>query len=228
MSKEIVLSKGKVALVDDGDYEMLVATGLRWCINDGYAFNSRLGRMHRHLLKPPAGVMIDHINGDKLDNRRENLRLCTNSQNQANRKLTRGVSKFKGVGWQKTAWGGHWFAKITVNGSVVCLGSHHTDLDAAKAYNEAAVLHFGEFAHLNDLTLEPSTLTASVRRQVNRTSPSGFKGVYRDPARDRWIAQLKYKGVSYIHKRFTTAKEAAMAYDTVAREVHGSNAITNF
>ena len=228
MTKEIVLSKGKVALVDDGDYEMLVATGLRWCINDGYAFNRRLGRMHRHLLKPPVGVMIDHINGDKLDNRRENLRLCTNSQNQANRKVTRGVSKFKGVGWQKTAWGGHWFAKITVQGKVINIGSYLTDLDAAKAYNDAAVLHFGEFAHLNDLTLEPYTLTASVRRQINRGSPSGFKGVYHDAARGKWVAQLKYKGVSYLRGRFATAEEAARAYDTTARAVHGSNAVTNF
>ncbi len=207
---------------------MLVATGLRWCINDGYAFNTQLGRMHRHLLKPPVGVMVDHINGDKLDNRRENLRLCTNSQNQANCKVARGRSKFKGVVWQKTPWGGHWRSQITVQKRVICLGSHLSDLDAAKAYNNAAVLYFGEFAHLNDLTLEPSTLTGSVRRQINRDSPSGFKGVYHDAARGKWVAQLKYKGVSYLRKRFATAEEAAKAYDTASRDVHGSNAITNF
>ena len=228
MAKEIVLSKGKVALVDDEDYVMLLATGSRWCINDGYAFNRALGRMHRYLLGAAAGVMVDHRNGDKLDNRRDNLRLCTNSQNQANRQVIRGKSKFKGVVWQRTATGGSWKAVITLQKQSTYLGSFRTDLEAATAYNEAAVKHFGEFAYLNDLTLSPSDLKSSERRQVNRKSPTGFKGVTFDANRGKWMAQLVFKGINYLKKRFATAEEAARAYDVTAREVFGTAAVTNF
>ena len=227
--KEIVLTKGKVALVDDEDYEMLILLGGRWCVNDGYAYNAKLGRMHRMLLGAKPGVMVDHRNGNKFDNRRQNLRLCTNSQNQANRQVSTGKSKFKGVIWQRRSdSNGFWKAQITVQKKVVYLGSYLTDLDAARAYNVAATEHFGEFAHLNDLTLTPSALTSSERKQVKRTSPSGFKGVTFDSNRGKWAAQLIFKGVSYLRKRFDTAEAAARAYDITAREVHGTNAITNF
>ena len=104
MSKEIQLTQGKVAVVDDEDYEMLIGLGVRWCLNDGYAFNAQYGRMHRFLMSAPTNRMVDHVNGDKLDNRRENLRLATSSENQANRRAVRGASKFKGVTWQKRTY----------------------------------------------------------------------------------------------------------------------------
>ena len=229
MTKEIVLTKGKVAIVDDEDYEMLAGLGLRWCINDGYAFNGKLGRMHRFLLKVPKGVMVDHRNGDKLDNRRENLRLCDNSKNQANRHKVRGMSQFKGVTWQKRKdGGGYWKAQLVVNGVLHYLGSHKTDLEAAAAYNAAASKHFGEFAHLNDLSLKPSDLISTERMQIARISPSGFKGVTFDSARQKWMAQLVRKGVAHLKRRFSTAEEAARAYDSVARQVYGQTAVTNF
>lgn len=229
MTKEIVLTRGKVALVDDEDYEMLVALGSRWCVSDGYAFNRAHGRMHRFLLNAPAGVMVDHRNGDKLDNRRENLRLCDNSKNQANRKVSRGMSPFKGVTWQKRVHGGgYWKAQIVVNGVLHYLGSFRTDLDAAAAYNVAAKKHFGEFAHLNDLSLKASDLVSNERRQIARATPSGFKGVTFDASRQKWMAQLVRKGVTHLKRRFATAEEAARAYDSIARQIYGANAVTNF
>ena len=229
MAKEIQLTKGCVALVDEVDYEMIVGIGLRWCTSDGYAFNSILGRMHRFLLNAPDGVMVDHVNGNKLDNRRENLRLCTNSQNQANRKISRGKSSFKGVTWQRRSNGsGFWKAQIIVRGEVIYLGAHVTDLEAAKAYNDAAIEHFGEFAALNDLSLPASQLTSSVRNQIKRATPSGFKGVSYDRRRDKWMAQLRFKGVTYLKKRFSTAGDAARAYDATAKKVFGDTAVLNF
>jgi hypothetical protein len=231
MSKEIQLTKGKVTLVDDEDYEMLIGLGVRWCVNDGYAFNSVYGRMHRFLSSAPKGRMVDHVNGNKLDNRRENLRIATNSQNQANRKVSRGVSKFKGVTWQKRTYDasrGYWKAQIVANGVVHYLGSYDTDLDAAKAYNDAAVKFFGEYAHLNDLSMPPSNLRSSSRRQVKRSSPSGYKGVSFDKSRGKWVAQLVFKGVTYLKTRFQTPIEAAKAYDIAAKHVFGQSAVTNF
>lgn len=230
MVKEVVLSKGKVALVDDEDFEMLSKSS--WCVSDGYAFNTQLGRMHRMLLGAPEGVMVDHRNGDRLDNRRSNLRLCTNSQNQANRRVVRGVSPFKGVTWQKRPSGrGMWKAVLIANGVAMYLGTFKTDLDAATAYNDAALKHFGEFAHLNDLTLPASAKKSSEcheRKQVKRGNPYGLKGVTFDKNRSLWMAQLSYKGVTHLKKRFPTADSAARAYDEVARKVHGPEAICNF
>jgi hypothetical protein len=229
MAKEIQLTKGLVALVDEEDHKMLMGLGVRWCVNDGYAFNAKLGRMHRYLLSAPEGVMVDHRNGNKLDNQRENLRLCSNSQNQANRRVAVGKSKFKGVVWQKRKSGtGFWKAQITVNKQVIYLGAFPTDLDAAKAYNQAALAHFGEFAHLNDLTLSASDVVSSERRQINRANPTGFKGVSYSKERNKWVAQLRYKGVWHLLKRFATAEDAAKAYDEVVRRVFGKDAVTNF
>ena len=228
MAKEIVLTKGKVAVVDDEDYEMLVS-GSRWCVNDGYAFNATRGRMHRVILNAPDGVMVDHINGDKLDNRKANLRLCTNSKNQANRKVVRGVSKFKGVVLERRKNGRcFWKATLVFEGKATYLGSFATDLEAAAAYNEAAVSKFGEFAHLNDLTRPASEIVGKRPWQANRKSPSGYKGVSFDSDRGKWVAQLTNKKVSYLRKRFATAIEAAKAYDEAARQVYGPNAVTNF
>lgn len=208
---------------------MLMGLGVRWCVNDGYAFNAKHGRMHRFLMSAPEGVMVDHRNGDKLDNRRENLRLCSNSQNQANRRVTTGKSKFKGVVWQRRKIGnGFWKAQITVNKKVMYLGAFKTDLDAAKAYNEAALLNFGDFAHLNDLALPASDIVCSERKQINRSNATGLKGVSYSKERGKWVAQLRYKGVTHLLKRFTSPEEAAKAYDEVARRVFGKDAVTNF
>lgn len=227
MTKGIVLTKGLVALVDDEDYEMVNAKN--WCVSGGYAYNAACGPMHRFLLSPPQGVMVDHIDGDRLDNRRSNLRLCSNSQNQANRQVFRGASPFKGVVWQKRLNGtGSWKAQLVVNGEIIYLGVFSTDLEAAGAYNAAAKMHFGEFAFLNDLSLPASELVSHARRQVNRSNPSGFKGVTYDAGRDRWMAQLACKGTTHLKKRFKTAEDAAKAYDEVARAIYGPEAQLNF
>lgn len=91
-------------------------------------------------------AQIDHRDGDKTNNRISNLRLATNSQNQANKPASRASSSgIKGVYWWKT--GGKWKSQIVVNGCSVFLGYFSTKNDAAEAYRNAATLYFGEFAH---------------------------------------------------------------------------------
>ena len=229
MPKEIQLTQGKIALVDDEDFAMLVGMG-RWCYNSGYAVRGAGVRMHRVILAAPKSAHVDHINGDMLDNRRCNLRLCNNSQNQMNRRVARGVSKFKGVLWQKRANGsGFWKATITKDGVVRYLGSFPTDLEAAAAYNAAAIELYGAFAAINDLGQAADERRSAVRpNQINkRGSLSNYKGVTYDADRKKWAARLRFKGVTHLAKRFDTEEEAALAYNTAARTVFGPGAVLN-
>ena len=99
------------------------------------------------------GQMVDHINRDKLDNRRENLRLCNMTESNRNRgpihfKHSSSItSKYKGVHWSKNKWR----ATIEVNGKKIYLGFFDNEQDAAIAYNEAAKKYFGDYAYLNEI-----------------------------------------------------------------------------
>ena len=151
--REVQLTKGKVALVDDGDYEKVLLAG-KWCMNGPYAFNAKHGTMHRFLLGLPRltgfGAQVDHINNEPLDNRRANLRVVTPAQNQQNRhKAFAGHSKFKGAHWDRSRQ--HWVSRIRVDGKLKYLGVYQTDLEAANRYNEAAQKYFGDYARLNEL-----------------------------------------------------------------------------
>lgn len=154
--KTIQLNKGHKTLVDDADFDIL--SGYTWFISDtGYAKSTlwKEGkahqiRMHRLLMKAPKGKMVDHINGDKLDNRRVNLRLCTNAENMRNRQKTRfNTSGFKGVYWNKRDK--KWQAQIKIFYKQVCVGRFDDVKEAARAYNNAALEAFGAFASLNKI-----------------------------------------------------------------------------
>jgi hypothetical protein len=155
---EIALTQGKVALVDDADFEWLSA--FKWCASQErpgafYAVGSvsgRVQRMHRVILSAPMGMDVDHVNGDGLDNRRSNIRLSTRSQNLANGNMARGktTSRYRGVS-ACTDCAGFFRAQIWVNKKRRYLGYFRSEEAAALAYNAAALAHFGEFARLNQV-----------------------------------------------------------------------------
>lgn len=158
--KEIQLTKGKVALVDDDKYLDLIK--VRWCMNGDYAYNTKLGTMHRYILGleqnkgmrgPTRGTkQVDHINGNKLDNRKENLRLVDQSQNQLNHDKTKGKSKYRGVIWAESCktLRKPWIARIKLpNKPRKYLGSFDTEEEAALAYDEYVKEHCPEFTQLN-------------------------------------------------------------------------------
>ena len=163
--KEIPLTQGKVALVDDEDFERV--NQFKWCVHlsgvgcSYYALRTTKKnrtmntiRMHNLLMNPPVGLFVDHKNGDGLDNRRENLRICSVSQNAMNQKRQiRRFGEYKGVREMiktyKNKTYSYIVAYIRVNGKQIFLGNFSNKVEAANAYDDAARIHFGEFARTN-------------------------------------------------------------------------------
>lgn len=111
--------------------------------------------LHRVIVSAPKGMTVDHIDGNTLNNKRNNLRICTHQQNLFNQKKpTNGtVSQWKGVGcrWRKIKQEFVYTAKIHYNGKIYYLGMFDSEVAAAKAYNTAALKYFGQFARLNNV-----------------------------------------------------------------------------
>jgi len=151
--KQIELTQGFSAIVDDSDYDELSRRKWHYC--KGYALRSvnvSVGKekkvsMHSIIMGKITGLEIDHINGNSLDNRRENLRHVTKRQNQQNQMSPRGTSIYKGVHWDK--YHSKWRARIKLNGKKLFLGDFSIESEAGRAYNEAASSLFGQYARLN-------------------------------------------------------------------------------
>lgn len=153
-TKEIQLGSGQIVIVDEADYDWL--SRYNWTrsgpkIGKNYATSTvekKRVYMHRLILGAKTGEQVDHINGDALDNRRANLRLCTKQQNTANSGLpSTNTSGLKGASFDRTK--NRWASRIGVNGKYLHLGRFKTKEEAALAYDKAAVEHFGEFALTN-------------------------------------------------------------------------------
>ena len=155
--KEIKLTRGKLALVDDGDYERV--SSFKWYALSGkhtfYAARTgRLGEshthlMHRDILGPGVVSEVDHKNGNGLDNRRDNIRPATDAENSRGFRVKspKATSRFRGVYFYKRT--GKWVARLSTNGECICLGYHHVEEEAARAYDRCAIAVFKEFANLN-------------------------------------------------------------------------------
>lgn len=156
---EIKLTQNKVALVSDEDFMFL--SQWKW-----HALKNRVGNTfyarhmegnqlfitHRLIMNAQPGEEVDHINGDGLDNRRENLRICTHAENMGNQKKRcftdrECTSVYRGVCWKKK--NKKWCAQITYNYKKVYIGLYLSESDAARAYNKKADELFGSFANLN-------------------------------------------------------------------------------
>lgn len=142
---QIILLNGQSCLVDDDDFDFLKC--FSWYSTKGYAARSvtteekRQGlrggiKMHRQIMNAKRGQIVDHINMDTLDNRKCNLRFCTNSQNHANgrcRPTVGRTSKYRGVAWsnEKQCWRAYVVCKF----KQTHIGYFHNEVDAAKAYD---------------------------------------------------------------------------------------------
>jgi hypothetical protein len=167
MSRSIQLTRGLVAIVDDDDFERISAVKWYASPHGGVFYAKRKASvdgdmrvtipMHRVIMAAPPGTHVDHVNGDTLDNRRANLRICSARENHQNRRrcpLKPGASMYKGVSWHRRD--ARWRARIRSGETLpdgrardILLGYFATELEAAIAYDAAARKHFGPFAACN-------------------------------------------------------------------------------
>lgn len=162
--KRIKLTKGKYAFVDDADYEFL--NQWNWHFKTGYAHRNQYLKgdniksrkrisiyMHRLIMNTPIEMFTDHINGNSIDNRRSNLRICTKAENCRNRINITNPSKYNGVFFKKSKFNlkKKWFSSICVNYKNIYLGNFKTKKEAALAHNLAAKKYHGKFASLNKI-----------------------------------------------------------------------------
>jgi len=147
--RRIPLGNGHYALVDAADYERL--SRWTWRLHNGYAMrweNHREVYMHRAIMEPPKGMVVDHINHEKADNRRSNLRVCTQLENVRGMGKKRGTaSRFKGI--TRTKNRKKWYTQIRYGKHRPHLGPFEDEAEAARAYDRMAVQYFREFAQLN-------------------------------------------------------------------------------
>ncbi len=157
--RKIRLTEGKCAIVDQQDFYWL--NNFDWFAKRNnksfYAVRfdndcekwPKMVSMHRQIMGSPEGLLVDHRNLDGLDNQRSNLRIATNSQNKCNceRDKTNCTSKYRGVSWDKR--GKYWVVYVQSKGKQRRIGKFDDEIEAAKAYDEAARKYHGEFARLN-------------------------------------------------------------------------------
>ena len=146
------------SIIDSEDYDKI--KGYTWyAANVNKGFRPRAQKItngkckffyiHRLVMDCPDNMIVDHINGDPMDNRKINLRICTYAENCKNRKKTKSktASSYRGVTWHKRDR--LWHARITVNGSVIFIGCFDSEMNAAMARDKAELKYFGEFAKPN-------------------------------------------------------------------------------
>lgn len=228
--KKIELSQGQFAIVDDCDFEEV--SKYKWCAdksrNNGYyavraisvSGKSKKIYMHRHILEiNDSKIHVDHINENKLDNRRSNIRIASLAENSRNRKKTKGrSSKYKGVTWFKRD--SRWAAQINHNGKGIRLGYFENEIDAALAYNVAAKNLFGEFAKLNEFT-KPTEDYANQETKIIKKRSGPARGVRCNNTKlcDSVVKEIRTKYRPHEYSSRKLAREYGISQSSVLRIV---------
>lgn len=221
--KTIPLTQGMVAVVDDEAYEWLSLftwyfSGTGYAVRDVKANKKRTSiYMHRLIADAEEGKEVDHINGNKLDNTKGNLRICERYENACNVKPRAGcASKYKGVYWDdhRKQW------RVDVNSKPygkVHVGSFYSEDEAGLAYNLVAKTLQGDFAFLNEI---PSDVSLPFKHKVERKRSSEHVGVSFDKTHTgRWSAYIDKGGRRIWSSRFKTEELAHQAREQKLKEL---------
>lgn len=165
-------------------------------------------RMHRQLVSVGDGFEVDHADGNGINNQRFNLRSCTVSRNQRNRRSGWGASKYKGV--VRDSFNGCWQSRITIDRVTYGLGAFESEIDAARRYDHAAKAHFGEFARFNFPNSDITPNGISVVRRGKRDLP---KCINRTPS-GKFCVQKMVSGKSLYLGTFPSLDDAVRARDS--------------
>jgi hypothetical protein len=230
---EIIIESEKygnqVVLIDDEDAALIsrLSIGLSKSPHTFYVWYSKgpeRGAIHRLIMGKPKGMLVDHKNGNGLDNRKQNLRVSTRQQNAFNRHAhISKITKFKGIKWSTTRK--MWSAQITVSGKNTHGGEFFCEVNAAIAYNELAKKHHGDFCKLNTITKEDEVRRikdeAMPIKGFNRNNSSGYRGVTWSKERKLWVAQITINRTNKNLGRYVNVFDAANAYVSKYKEVYG-------
>jgi hypothetical protein len=233
MTKEIKLTQGKFALVDDSDYDYL--NQWKWYYSHGYAVRQygwpikKTVFMHRLIMGDPPGLQIDHKDNEKpdhgLDNQSSNLRVCTNSGNSKNRgKSSNNTSGYKGVSWDKQK--NKWVAQITFDGQHRVIGFFTTAESAAHAYDTAAKKYHGEFSQTN--FQEIYSEFDNLANKAGKFRNTKYLGVSWEKSKNKWSADIWFNKKTVHLGSFSNPEDAARAYDKAAKKYRGELAKLNF
>lgn len=236
----IVAETGEEIIVSQTDFDFINVNYKLYVDKRGYVVTKKRnrnksilsGKLHRILMNPPKGkfIHIDHEDGNKLNNTRENLRKCSHLENMRNRKTNEGyagkelVSQYKGVTFEKKR--NVWIVKVgDGKGSVTYHGSFNNEIAAANCYNYHAEKVYGEFFKSNGCLYMPKEEWS--KYIVKKTISSTYRGVSKDKTNQEWLSQL-WNGERNIVRRLDTEIEAALFYDVMAKLIKGDKAKLNF
>jgi AP2-like factor, euAP2 lineage len=247
LMRAVQLTRGYVAVVDDGHYERVMAAG-PWSANTRHnvyaerVFTARGGKLQKQSMGnfilgiTGAGkTQVNYKNRNALDNRMCNLRTCDLSQRSARaRKYKKKTSsQFRGVSWDKRTR--KWDARLRVRGKNMFLGLFTDELEAAAAWDAAARGNWGAFAFQNFPSDKESCVTVPIstehvrrKRKHQQKVTSEYRGVSWREDIKKWRAALLFRGKLMHLGTFTDELNAALAYDQAAREHMGARAFTNF
>ena len=226
------LPSGQFLSLDEEDAERL--SKYRYYLHKkGYAYRFlNIGEkrtavyIHHDVMGKHEGMVIDHISGDKLDNRKENLRITTNKSNLHNtgKQKTNSSSRHKGVSWNKTARG--WSATIH-DGKHIMLGLFETEDSAAIAYNEYVKKNRDNFAHLNDVVYDMDWESKRIKDRRSGVGKSKYIGVSWSKVMNKWQCHIMVNYKSIFLGLYDDEKEAAAKYNEACVKYRGDKARLN-